>query len=86
MRKIVSHVRKKGQITLPAKLRKAFSISEGSELVFIPTREGIMIKPVRKTNVAEFSGALGEGDVDELELATLDPEFLPQYFRKKYGR
>ena len=84
MRRIVVQVRKKGQITLPIKIRKAFDISEGSKLELIPTQESILIKPVRKTKVAESSGALGEGGEDELELAILDPELLSHYFRRRY--
>jgi AbrB family looped-hinge helix DNA binding protein len=85
MGEIFAQVRKKGQVTLPARLRRAFGISEGSELLLIPSGRGILIKPVRKTRVAECSGALGKGNEEELEFAKLDPEFLPQYFKKKYA-
>jgi len=77
-------VRKKGQVTLPVELRKMLNVKEGSELLFIQTPEGIMVKPVRKVEVKEFSGALGKGEKDELVFATLDPELLPLYFKKKY--
>ncbi|KUO40508.1 MAG: hypothetical protein AVW06_05140 [Hadesarchaea archaeon DG-33-1] len=83
MRKTVQ-VRKKGQVTLPVELRKMLNVKEGSELLFIQTPEGIMVKPVRKVEVKEFSGALGKGEKDELVFATLDPELLPLYFKKKY--
>ena len=85
MAEIFVQVRKKGQITLPARLRRTLSISEGSELLLIPSGRGILLKPVRKIKVAECSGALGRGDEDELEFAKLDPELLPQYFKKKYA-
>jgi len=83
LRKTVQ-VRKKGQVTLPVELRKMLNVKEGSELLFIQTPEGIMVKPVRKVEVKEFSGALGKGEKDELVFATLDPELLPLYFKKKY--
>jgi AbrB family looped-hinge helix DNA binding protein len=84
LRKTTVQVRKKGQVTLPVDLRKALNVDEGSELLFIQTPEGIMVKPVKKIEVREFSGALGEGKGDELAFATTDPELLPLYFKKKY--
>jgi AbrB family looped-hinge helix DNA binding protein len=77
-------VRKKGQVTLPVELRKALNVDEGSELLFIQTPEGIMVKPIKRIKVKEFSGALGEGEKDELAFATTDPELLPLYFKRKY--
>jgi hypothetical protein len=53
-------------------------------LLFIQTPEGIMVKPIKRIKVKEFSGALGEGEKDELAFATTDPELLPLYFKRKY--
>ena len=77
-------MRKKGQVTLPVELRKALKVDEGSELLFIQTPEGIMVKPVKRVGVRESSGALGEGGKDELDFASIDPELLPLYFKRKY--
>ena len=38
-------VTKKGQTTIPAKLRKKFKIEEGTRLEVIETAEGILFKP-----------------------------------------
>jgi AbrB family looped-hinge helix DNA binding protein len=38
-------VTKKGQTTIPAKLRKKFKIEEGTRLEVIETEEGILFKP-----------------------------------------
>ncbi len=38
-------VSKKGQITIPARLRKKFKIEEGTHLEVIETEEGILFKP-----------------------------------------
>lgn len=38
-------VSKKGQITIPARLRKKFKIEEGTRLEVIETEEGILFKP-----------------------------------------
>jgi len=38
-------VTKKGQTTIPARLRKKFKIEEGTRLEVIETEEGILLKP-----------------------------------------
>ena len=38
-------VTRKGQITIPAKLRKKYRIQEGSRLKVIDTGDGILLKP-----------------------------------------
>ena len=38
-------VTKKGQTTIPAKLRKKFKIEEGTRLEVVETEEGILFKP-----------------------------------------
>jgi len=38
-------VTKKGQTTIPAKLRKKFKIEEGTRLEVIETADGILFKP-----------------------------------------
>ena len=38
-------VTKKGQTTIPAKLRKKFKIEEGTRIEVIETAEGILFKP-----------------------------------------
>lgn len=38
-------VTKKGQTTIPARLRKKFKIEEGTKLEVVETQEGILFKP-----------------------------------------
>ncbi len=38
-------VRKKGQTTIPVRLRKKFRIEEGTRLEAVETAEGILLKP-----------------------------------------
>jgi AbrB family looped-hinge helix DNA binding protein len=38
-------VTKKGQTTIPVKLRKKYKIEEGTKLAVISTKEGILYKP-----------------------------------------
>ena len=38
-------VTKKGQTTIPARLRKKFKIEEGTRLEVVETAEGILFKP-----------------------------------------
>jgi AbrB family looped-hinge helix DNA binding protein len=38
-------VTKKGQTTIPARLRKKFKIEEGTRLEVVETEEGILLKP-----------------------------------------
>lgn len=40
-------VSKKGQTTIPARLRKKFKIEEGTRLEVVETEEGILLKPVK---------------------------------------
>ena len=40
-------VTKKGQTTIPVKLRRKYKIEEGSRLEVIDTKEGILFKPVK---------------------------------------
>ena len=85
MKKIRVRVRKKGQLTLPIEIRKAWGIDEGSELIFIYDENKAIVKPRRRIKVKDFSGALGEPHEDEILFSILDPEFLPLYYKEKYG-
>ena len=53
----------KGQITLPAELRKRFGLKQGQKVMFAATKEGILVKPVEMTDLtqtAEWRRALDE--------------------------
>ena len=42
-------VTRKGQTTIPVRLRKKFKIEEGTRLEVIETKEGILFKPKKST-------------------------------------
>ena len=42
-------VTRKGQTTIPARLRKKFKIEEGTKLEVVETEEGILFKPKMST-------------------------------------
>jgi AbrB family looped-hinge helix DNA binding protein len=42
-------VTRKGQTTIPARMRKKFNIEEGTRLEVIETQEGILFKPKKST-------------------------------------
>jgi AbrB family looped-hinge helix DNA binding protein len=50
-------VTRKGQTTIPAKLRMKFKIQEGTRLEVVETKEGILFKPGKSTINLAGSGA-----------------------------
>ena len=50
----------KGQVVLPMGMRNALSIASGDKLAVYFTDEVIMMKPVKKPTVEDFSQWLGE--------------------------
>ena len=51
-------VTKKGQTTIPVRLRKKFKIEEGTRLEVVETEEGILFKP--KKSIWDMVGADSE--------------------------
>lgn len=50
-------VTRKGQTTIPAKLRVKYRIEEGTRLEVVETKEGILFKPKKSTVDLAGSGA-----------------------------
>lgn len=48
----------KGQIVIPARLRREFHIESGTRAVLVSTPEGILLKPVTKEAIARGFGLL----------------------------
>ena len=48
-------VTRKGQTTIPAKLRRKYKIEEGTRLEVVDTMDGILFKP--KISTLDFAGA-----------------------------
>ena len=55
----------KGQVVIPKPLRKAYGLKEGTQILFVPLKEGVLIKLVEKT--FGLRGLLAELNVDPLE-------------------
>ena len=51
-------VKKKGQTTIPVRIRKKFQIEEGTRLEVIETEQGILLKP--KKTIWDMVGAFSD--------------------------
>lgn len=60
---------KKGQITIPAVLREEFNLKPGKVVVFIRTKDGLLIKP-KTGSIKVLKRILGSGaTIEEIEAA-----------------
>ncbi|MBO3799287.1 MAG: AbrB/MazE/SpoVT family DNA-binding domain-containing protein [Thermoproteota archaeon] len=50
-------VTRKGQTTIPVKLRRKYNIVEGSRLTMVDTEQGILVKPLKGTLDLAGSGS-----------------------------
>ena len=58
-------VKKKGQTTIPVRIRKKLKIEEGTRLQVIETEEGILLKP--KKSIWDMIGAFSDqASVEEI--------------------
>jgi AbrB family looped-hinge helix DNA binding protein len=55
MKTDISKVTRKGQVTIPVRLRKAFGLEEGSHIHFLDDGNRIIIEPV----IEDVEGAFG---------------------------
>jgi AbrB family looped-hinge helix DNA binding protein len=59
-------VKKKGQTTIPVRIRKKLNIEEGTRLEVVITDEGLLLKP--KKSIWDMIGAYSEfGTVEEVK-------------------
>ena len=63
-------INKKGQTTIPARIRKKYKMEEGTRLQVIETEEGILFKP-QKT-IWDYIGAFAEFGTPEEVKKELD--------------
>jgi AbrB family looped-hinge helix DNA binding protein len=54
-------VTERGQISIPAELRKKFKLTPGTEIVWMETTRGIYLMPVPKDPIKAFRGS-GRGE------------------------
>jgi AbrB family looped-hinge helix DNA binding protein len=58
-------VKNKGQVTIPAKVRKKYNINEGTRLEMVETEEGIILKP--KKSIWDMIGSFSDlASVEEM--------------------
>jgi len=55
-------VTSKGQITIPSRLREEFDISEGTQVMVVPTEYGLVLKKIDLPSVEEFQDRVAERD------------------------
>ena len=60
-----SHISSKGQVTIPAKLRRKYKLDRGKKVVFVATEEGILIKPAL-SEMRKLRGILKETNLPEI--------------------
>ena len=63
-------VKKKGQTTIPVRIRRKFKIEEGTRLEVVETNEGILLKP--KKSFWDMIGAYSEFGTPEEVKKDLD--------------
>lgn len=80
-------VTERGQISIPAELRKKFHLTPGCGVEWIATPEGIFLMPVPKDPIAAFRGSGGEGlsTKDLLEQRALDKKMDEKKFARRRG-
>ena len=63
-------IRKRGQITIPSKMRKNWKVSEGSEVMIETRNDELVIHPVISDPIKEGFGLFGKEtlDADELKI------------------
>jgi AbrB family looped-hinge helix DNA binding protein len=59
----VATVTSKGQITIPSRLREEFDISEGTQVMVVPTEYGLVLKKIDLPSVEEFQDRVAERDI-----------------------
>jgi AbrB family looped-hinge helix DNA binding protein len=64
-------ISKKGQITIPKELREKFSLKENSELILVPTKDGILVR-AKSQGLQTLRGFFQELNFEEIEQSIQD--------------
>jgi len=81
-------VQEKGQVTLPARVRKRLGIKKGDLVAVIETPEGVLITPqevVATRALAEIGKALKEQGLTLEDMIESGREIREELFREQYG-
>ncbi|MDI6768344.1 MAG: AbrB/MazE/SpoVT family DNA-binding domain-containing protein [Anaerolineales bacterium] len=81
-------VQEKGQVTIPTRLRRKFNLKKGDTVMFVETKDGVLIKPAEVivsealANIGEALRAEGITLEDWIEKSR---EFRAKMLREEYG-
>jgi len=81
-------VQKRGQVTIPIKLRRKFGIEEGGVVAFIETGEGILISPrdvLAMDALDRIGEALKKQGITLEELIESGREIRGEIIKEEYG-
>jgi AbrB family looped-hinge helix DNA binding protein len=81
-------VQEKGQVTLPARVRKRLGIKKGDLVAVIETPEGVLITPqevVATRALAEIGKALKEQGLSLEDMIESGREIREELFREQFG-
>jgi len=81
-------IQEKGQVTLPAAVRKRLGLKKGDLVAVTPTADGILLTPqevVANTLLDEIGQALAERGLTLEELIESGREIRGELAREKYG-
>ena len=84
----MSVVQEKGQVTIPAELRKKLGLKKGDLVAFIETDDGVLISPrevVAATALEELGAALMEKGISLEDLIESGREIRGELVRELYG-
>jgi len=84
----MSVVQEKGQVTIPAELRKKLGLKKGDLVAFIETDDGVLISPrelVAATALEQIGAALKEKGITLEDLMESGREIRGELVREMYG-
>jgi len=61
MKTEVSTVTTKGQLVIPSKLRRKYSIKEGTQVAFVEEENRLILQPLTPEFIRSLRGCLGKG-------------------------
>ena len=80
MKLFIVRLRRRGQITILAEIRQKLGLVENDELALILRDNYVILRPLNTRIPSKYLKASD----DEIEYATIDPEFVPHYYEVKY--
>lgn len=85
---MLARVQEKGQVTIPAEIRRKLKLKKGDLVVFVETESGVMIKPAEilvSSALDEIGRVLEAKGIDLEELLERAREQRGELIEKEYG-